>query len=148
MTAALTIADAEVAFESAQLLLTTEPMPALHTRAPHRLEAVLAAPFASFDGREQYPSLEEKAAVLFYAACKDHPFQNGNKRMAVVLTNTFLMLNGAELDTDALTLYDVAYEVTETMSDRRPEALTYLTRFVQENVRALDVGDIHEPLAA
>lgn len=148
MTAALTISDAEVAFESAQQLLATEPMPAFHTRIAHRLEAVLAAPFAWFDGREQYPSLEEKAAVLFYAACKDHPFQNGNKRMAVILTNTFLMLNGVELDTDVLTLYDVAYDVTETMSDRRPEALTYLTRFIQENIRALDADDIDEPLAA
>lgn len=148
MTAALTITDAEVAFDSAQLLLTTEPMPAFHTRTSHRLEAVLAAPFSSFDGREQYPTLAEKAAVLFYAACKDHPFQNGNKRMAVVLTNTFLMLNGYELDTDALTLYDVAYEVTETMSDRRPDALSYLTRFIQDNTRPLDADDVDQPLAA
>jgi len=38
-------------------------------------------PFQKFSGKDLYPGLLSKAAMLFYLLIKDHPFQNGNKEL-------------------------------------------------------------------
>lgn len=48
----------------------------------------------SFDGKDLYPSLEEKAANLLYFLVKNHSFVDGNKRIAAVLFLLFLEKNG------------------------------------------------------
>jgi prophage maintenance system killer protein len=47
----------------------------------------------TFDGREVYPSLEEKAAHLLYFLIKNHPFVDGNKRIGAALFLWFLEKN-------------------------------------------------------
>jgi len=54
----------------------------------------LAAIYQTFDGKELYPSLEEKAASLLYFVVKDHSFVDGNKRIAAALFLCFLDING------------------------------------------------------
>ena len=44
----------------------------------------------TFDGKELYPSIEEKAAHLLYFVIKDHPFIDGNKRIGAFLFIVFL----------------------------------------------------------
>lgn len=129
MTVELTIEDAEdIAFELArQMMAISEPMPEFWTRPRHKLETVLQAPFASFDGIEKYPEIDEKAAVLFYAACKDHPLQNGNKRMAVVLTVVFLVVNEWWLDLDPIALYELARKISRSWPRTRDRKITELT---------------------
>ena len=51
--------------------------------------------FQSFDGRDLYPTLEEKAANLLYFIVKDHSFLDGNKRIAATVFLYFLDRNGA-----------------------------------------------------
>lgn len=58
-----------------------------------KFEAVLGSIHQTYDGKEVYPSLEEKAAHLFYFAIKDHPFVDGNKRIASLLFLLFLIEN-------------------------------------------------------
>lgn len=58
------------------------------------LEAALARPRATFDGKDLYPTLFAKAAVLAESIVKNHPFVDGNKRMAIVLACIFLERNG------------------------------------------------------
>ncbi len=50
--------------------------------------------FQTFDGQELYPSIEEKAANLLYFLVRDHPFIDGNKRIAAFLFLWFLERNG------------------------------------------------------
>jgi len=57
------------------------------------LNAILGNLAQSFGGKELYPSLEEKAAHLLYFVIKDHPFVDGNKRIASFLFITFLAKN-------------------------------------------------------
>lgn len=44
------------------------------------LEGIVGSVMQGFDGKDVYPSLEEKAANLLYLVVKNHPFVDGNKR--------------------------------------------------------------------
>ena len=46
--------------------------------------------YQSFDGKEIYPTIEEKAANFLYLITKDHMFIDGNKRIAATLFIYFL----------------------------------------------------------
>jgi len=65
------------------------------------LESATAQPRASFGGNDLYPSLEEKAAALAFSLIQNHPLVDGNKRAGHAALETFLVLNGKELDADA-----------------------------------------------
>jgi len=59
----------------------------------NRFKAILGSIYQTFDKKELYPSLEEKAAHLLYFIIKDHPFVDGNKRIASFLFVYFLDKN-------------------------------------------------------
>ena len=46
--------------------------------------------YQTFGGKELYPSVEEKAAMLLYLVTKNHSFSDGNKRIAATLFLWFL----------------------------------------------------------
>ncbi len=60
------------------------------------LESGVAAPQASFGGRSPYVDLAEVAAAYLFYLCKNHPFNDGNKRAALGACLVFLRLNGVE----------------------------------------------------
>ena len=62
------------------------------------LEAAVALPRQTFGGADLYPDLPEKAAALAFALVQNHPFSDGNKRVGHAALETFLLLNGHELD--------------------------------------------------
>lgn len=55
----------------------------------------ISAIYQTFDGKEVYPTLEEKAANLLYFLVKNHGFIDGNKRIGAVLFIYFLDKNDA-----------------------------------------------------
>jgi len=61
------------------------------------LKSAIAQPRMTFDTHDLYPSLVEKAAALGYSLVMNHPFVDGNKRVAHAAMETLLVLNGAEL---------------------------------------------------
>jgi prophage maintenance system killer protein len=58
------------------------------------LRGSLGAVMQSFDGKDLYPSLEEKAAHLLYFLVKNHSFVDGNKRIGAALFLWFMEKNG------------------------------------------------------
>jgi death on curing protein len=62
------------------------------------LEAAVAQPKAVFDSADLYSTLVEKAAALCFSLIQNHPFLDGNKRVGHAAMETFLVLNGAEVD--------------------------------------------------
>jgi len=58
------------------------------------LESAVAQPQASFDGKDLYPGLFEKAAALLDSLVNNHPFVDGNKRVEITAAGLFLNLNG------------------------------------------------------
>jgi death-on-curing protein len=61
------------------------------------LESAVAQPRASFGGDDLHPTLIEKAGALGFTLAQDHPFVDGNKRVAHAAMATFLLLNGTEI---------------------------------------------------
>jgi death-on-curing protein len=63
-----------------------------------RLQSALAQPQMTFAGTELYPTLEEKAAAVCFSLVSNHPFVDGNKRVGHAAMETFVVLNGCELE--------------------------------------------------
>ena len=62
------------------------------------LESAAAQPRMTFEGQELYPTLPDKAAALGFSLIQDHPFLDGNKRTGHAALETFLVLNGHEIN--------------------------------------------------
>ena len=75
------------------------------------LESALSAPFQTFDGRDLYPGILEKAARLGYGLICNHPFFDGNKRIGVHVLLVCLALNGVALSYDDEDLIQTALGV-------------------------------------
>jgi len=58
-----------------------------------KFESVVKNLYQTFGKKELYKTLEEKAAHLLYLTVKDHPFVDGNKRIAAFLFVYFLHKN-------------------------------------------------------
>jgi len=61
------------------------------------LESALAQPRATFDGVDLNATTVEKASALGFSLTLNHPFIDGNKRVAHAGIEVFLLLNGLEL---------------------------------------------------
>ena len=62
------------------------------------LESALAQPKMTLAGSDLYPTLAEKAAALCFSLVGNHPFVDGNKHVGHAAMETFLVLNGGEID--------------------------------------------------
>ena len=62
------------------------------------LESAIAQPKATFEGVDVHPTLVEKAAALGFSLVQGHAFVDGNKRVGHAAMETFLILNGSEID--------------------------------------------------
>ena len=83
-------------------LIAQETGGSIGVRDEALLESALENAFSSFDGKEFYPSKEEKGARLGYTLISNHAFVDGNKRIGVLVMLTLLALNSISLDlTDA-----------------------------------------------
>lgn len=75
------------------------------------LQAALARPTATVFGKDAYPSITEKAAALLHSLARNHGLVDGNKRLALAATFTFLGVNGLRLTLTNDEAYDLVMEV-------------------------------------
>ncbi len=61
------------------------------------LEAAVGRPAATFAGEDLYADLPSKAAALMHSLVQNHPFVDGNKRVAVAAAELLLEANGSLL---------------------------------------------------
>jgi death-on-curing protein len=91
------------------------------------LDAALALPRQPY-----YPTTIDKAAALFRSMTKNHPFADGNKRIAVVLTEIFLNENGFALTATNPQVRDF----TMTLAASEPQMpLAEVTRWLRTHAR-------------
>jgi death-on-curing family protein len=72
------------------------------------LESAVARPFQSAFGEDAYPTVFEKAVALFHSLNANHPFQDGNKRTAVIALSHFLLANDYWLVISNAGVYEIA----------------------------------------
>lgn len=75
------------------------------------LESALFRPQTGY-----YESLDEMAAAMFESLLINHPFVDGNKRVAFFATDVFLRLNGWALRVEARAAYDFLIERLESQA--------------------------------
>ena len=69
----------------------------LGIRDEELLDTALEQPRAMFGGSYLHDSLVKMAAAYGFHICKNHPFLDGNKRVALVAMDTFLHMNGYDI---------------------------------------------------
>lgn len=107
-----------------------EPIPEFTTRNPYILESCLIAPFQKFDKKYLYQGLIEKSSVLFYFMIKNHPFQNGNKRIAVTTLLYFFFKNKKWLRVSNQELYNFAKWVAESNAQLKDATIAAVNKFI------------------
>jgi len=129
----ISLAEVEyLAFRLAKELLEfDEPIPDFSTRFPHALESCLAVPFQKFTRKDVYKGLIAKASILFYLLIKNHPFQNGNKRIAMTTLFVFLYKNGKWLKVDERELYNFAVWVAQSPARLKDEVVKGIEKFLK-----------------
>lgn len=75
------------------------------------LEAAAARPLATAFGEDAYPDLATKAAALMHSIACNHALVDGNKRLALAATFTFLGVNGMRLTWSNDEAYDFVIAV-------------------------------------
>ena len=132
----ITVKEVEyLAFQLAREHLSfEEPIPDFSTRFPNILESCLLTPFQKFSGKSLYPSLVAKASMLFYLMIKNHPFQNGNKRIALTALLVFLHRNGKWLSVDAQKLYNFTVWVAQSPAEFKEQVVIAIEKFIKTNL--------------
>ncbi len=113
-----------------ELMSWDEPIPDFNTRYPNSLESCLAVPFQRFAGQVAYRGIVSKAAMLFYLMVKNHPFQNGNKRIAMTTLLYFLYKNNKWLKVDNQELYNFAKWVAASNAKLKNETVKAAEKFI------------------
>lgn len=92
-------------------------------KEPGKLESILSAIYQTAFGQEVYPTLEEKAANLLYFVVKDHPFNDGCKRIAAALFLYFLDRNKALFNKDGKKIISnsALVAITLMVAESKPE---------------------------
>jgi death-on-curing protein len=108
-----------------------EPIPAFGFANQADLDALLLTPQQSFYGIEAYPTLAEKAAIIFYTINKKQIFLNGNKRMSTLSLLIFLSMNGKELSISPDDLTAKALWLAQTSSLAFPDIKRDLVEWIE-----------------
>lgn len=103
-------------------------------RDPARFEIVnspgllsaLTTPFQAAFGQAAFPGLLDKAAALVFLLIANHPFRDGNKRIAGDALRLFLGRNGLELRADAAELRRLTLLITHIHEPRDARLLAWL----------------------
>jgi death-on-curing protein len=64
------------------------------------LDSSISQPKMTFDQKELYPTIYEKAGILSFSLIKNHSFIDGNKRIGHAAMEIFLLINGFEIISD------------------------------------------------
>lgn len=120
-------------FNSAREFLSfKEPIPDYSTRDNPLLESALGSPKQTFGGEFLYPTIVDQSAILFYSIIKNHPFKNGNKRIAVMTMLVFLSLNNKWINIPQKLLYEIAVIISASKSKDNDDVLLKIKNIIKK----------------
>ncbi|TDX44483.1 type II toxin-antitoxin system death-on-curing family toxin [Orenia marismortui] len=71
------------------------------------LDSAIQQPKSTFEGKYLHDSIFKMASAYGFHLCKNHPFIDGNKRIALVAMDTFLQNNGYEITASEKETYKI-----------------------------------------
>lgn len=80
----------------------------------------------TFDGKDLYPSIEDKASMLLYSIVKDHPFVDGNKKIGSYLFIHYLYKNGRKDAMDPKCLAAVTLFVAKSAPKEKDSVINFI----------------------
>jgi death-on-curing protein len=135
----------QISFFMAQKLLEfNEPIPDFSTCSKTTLESCLATPFQTFGGKFLYPGLLKKASILFYLMIKNHPFENGNKRIAITTLLVFLFINKCWLRVDIYEFYRFTVWVASSPPLVKDSTIMAIETFLKKHAERIDIKNIQK----
>lgn len=99
------------------------------------LQSILGNLEQTFGGEPLYKTIEEKAAHLLYFIIKDHPFNDGNKRIGCLLFLLYLRLHKKEISLNDSGLTALALLIAESSPDQKDLMIRLTVNLlIQENL--------------
>jgi death-on-curing protein len=112
-----------------------EPIPPFEHVNKKEVENLAIIPQTRHFGEEQYPTIESKAAILFYKINKGHIFPNGNKRISLACLFVFLDSNNFRLDITEDQATNKALEVANSDPNDFHQVKRELESWIKNNLR-------------
>lgn len=91
------------------------------------LESAVFRPQIGYDN-----SVAQEAAALVESLAINHPFIDGNKRVAFAAAHTFLLVNGSDLEISPASAFDFIMRLLSTGKFRFAQILAWLNRHIVE----------------
>ncbi|MEZ4156354.1 MAG: Fic family protein [Candidatus Paceibacterota bacterium] len=82
--------------------------------AENKIEATITSVVNVYFGQDNYPSTKEKAVALLYFFIKNHPFTDGNKRVAITTFSIICERNELAPNTEEFPLDEIAVFILES----------------------------------
>lgn len=95
------------------LIQFDEPIPPFDSRFPGKLEGILNSVKQTFSGENLNPTVLDASAAYFNQIIRGHPFKNGNKRIAILLTHVFLLVHGIDFILSYKGMYNFALGIAK-----------------------------------
>lgn len=122
-----------------RLMSIYEPIPEFSSVNLELLKSALGNPQQGIAGGLLYPTLEKQVAILFYSLIKNHPFKNGNKRIAVMTILAHTIINHKWITIDPIQLYDLACAVAKSPPKQKDKIMKRIEKEVKNNI--IDIPD-------
>ncbi len=114
--------------------LTDDPITPFTQHDRALLGSALDLPRTAFQGKDMYPTLAAKAAILWYTLNKNHPFANGNKRISAASLLVFLHINDHWLDAGKTELVNQSLRIAKSAASEREGLIVDLERWIADHM--------------
>lgn len=132
----------KICHEMARTLFSEqEPIGLFKDHDAAKLHSSLGLPRQAVFGADLYPTIYEKAAILYYGINKNHPFKNGNKRMSAASLVVFLFMNDLVLMAGREEFRDKTIWLAKSESADFEAVKTDLVGWIRENTISRDEFD-------
>lgn len=94
------------------------------------LESACGRPQVSAFGEDAYPTTHDKAAALLHSLVRNHPLQDGNKRLGWAATVLFYAMNGFDVPPDEDAQFEFVMSIAGGGLDEVPEIAKQMSLWV------------------
>lgn len=108
-------------------------------RNSDKLDSSITQPFQQIGGKDLYPDLVSRGSALYYFCIKNHPFEDGNKRMGIFALLIYLAKNGYWLECSEDELFDITVYTAGSDIKDMESVVEKIEGFIEENLVRYEV---------